>query len=205
MKTIVFGKNVKNYYNIETNQKEITKDGKTKLVFTGKPNIIKTPETKEYIELCSFKGEPRYNSSSRIWGLFGKNSINISAKESVGVEEEIFRADLNELHMITDKIIEEDNSGKTEAENEYLILIGAFNEQMIESNDKLSTYCKIHNLNPKVTDCFELFKIVFPDKKYEISDGIMKIKEIKNVCTTTSAWYNHPDSLESITCSKEEK
>ena len=54
--------------------------------------------------------------------------------------------------------------------------MAGFNEQMTESNEQMSAYCKLHKLDPRDTDCEELFKIVYPNKEYEIVDGKMKEK-----------------------------
>ena len=166
MKTKVFGKKIENNYIIEPNQKMIKDENNCdKLVFTAKPTIIKKSNLVEWVELHSFDGEPRYNNygTNINWiGGYNYNQINLSKDETVKIEEEIFRADLNELHLHTDKIVEENDYEKEYAESEYKTLIGEFNTQMIESNDKLKSYCEVHKLNPEETDCIELFNIVFP-------------------------------------------
>ncbi|MBQ4523540.1 MAG: hypothetical protein IJA10_11405 [Lachnospiraceae bacterium] len=190
MQTKIFGKKIHNHYIIKNNQKEIHDEANycSKWVFTAKPTIKKEVEIVYWSELLSFEGEPRYNKrtnsktkSSNLFDLsnfaFNSKKINLSVDEEVCIDEEIFRADLNELHLHTDKIVEENDGDRDYQMNNYEMLVEDFNEQMILSNDKLNTYCKLHNLTPRCTDCIELFKVVFPDEEYVIEDGVMKIKE----------------------------
>lgn len=190
MRTVVFGKRIKNHYIIKNNQKEIHDEANycSKWVFTAKPTIEKEVEIVDWLELLSFEGEPRYNKGtkpkssnpfdfSNIFAFSTKNKINISPDEEVCIDEEVFRADFNELHLHTDKIVEENDDDRNYQMNNYEMLINDFNQQMIESNDKLNAYCKLHNLAPCCTDCIELFKLVFPNEEYVIEDGTMKVKE----------------------------
>lgn len=189
MKTIVFGKVIENNYSVIYNSKQIEdENGNVKTVYTDKPMIFKGQTVKEWIELCSYKGEPRYNSNNRCM-LYGYRHFNIAENETVRTEEEIFRADINEMHLHTDKVVEERDIDK---ENALSILDGQvreFNKMMIESNDRLKAYCDLHKLSYEDTDCIELFKLVFPDDEYVIQDGIMKVKEKPQVK------YAYDDSL----------
>ncbi len=186
MKTKVFGKKIENNYIIEPNQKFIQDENRCdKLVFTAKPTLRKEQRLVEWVELHSFDGEPRYNNygTNISWiGDYNYNRINLSEDEEVGIEKEIFRADLNELHLYTNKIVEEIDCDKEYQEAGYRTLIGEFNIQMIESNDKLKSYCEVHKLNPEETDCIELFNIVFPNKDCEIEDGVMRERN-PNTCS----------------------
>ena len=186
MKTKVFGKKIENNYIIKSNQKSIQdENGCDKLVFTARPVITKEKKIVGWVELHSFDGQPRYNKyGMNIVGvLVGSylNHINLSEDEEVGIEKEIFRADLNEVHLYTNKAVEEIDCNKEYQEAGYNTLIGEFNKQMIESNDKLKSYCEVHKLNPEETDCIELFEIVFPNHNYEIKDGVMR-EYNKNLC-----------------------
>lgn len=114
MRTVVFGKTIKNKYIVENNQKTITDAKNTDdllLVFTAKPTIKKEAEIVDYPRLLDFKGEPRYNRSIGAMDVYSSYTfharINISENEEVTIENEIFRADLNELHIFTDKIVNE--------------------------------------------------------------------------------------------------
>ena len=77
----------------------------------------------------------------------------------------------------TNKVIKETDINKKESEAILIEQIKAFNKMMIESNNQLMAYCNLHKLSYEDTDCIELFKLVFPNKSYEIVDGVMRIKE----------------------------
>lgn len=177
MKTILFGKVMQNIYELNYKQKEIKDDkGEAKTVYTGKPEVTKKQKIQEWTELCSYKGEPKYNSRA-VNVFFARHTVNISENESVIIENEIFRADLNEMHLHTDKVIEEIDINKEESLSICAEHIKAFNKMMIESNDKLMSYCDLHKLSYEDTDCIELFKLIFPDDDYIIINGIMKVRD----------------------------
>lgn len=185
MITRVFGKKIENVYDVIYNTKQVEdNDGKMKTVYTAKPQINKTRKIREWSELCSYEGEPRYNSVCFLG--FGYHEINISENETVKIENEIFRADLNEMHLRTNKIVEEKDVNKEDALSILDGKIKAFNKMMIESNDKLRAYCDLHKLSYEDTDCIELFKLVFPDDDYVIEDGVLKVKKPK---VTTPSFY----------------
>ena len=199
MRTVILGKKIENVYGVNYNQKPVgVENGDIKTVYIDKPTLKMTPHIKEWTEICSYDGEPRYNSDKRYYfaSLSYNNQINISEDETVAVDKEIFRADLNEMHLHTDKVIDEVDINKEEAEEILSDQIRTFNEMMITSNDKLKSYCDVHKLPYEDTDAIELFGIVFPDKKYEIVDGVMKVKEIKYAeihitsanCALDSVW-----------------
>lgn len=186
MRTVVLGKIIENVYEVDYKWKDIKdSNGQSKTVYVAKPTIIKNINTKEWKEICSFKGEPKYNTQHNYFMLklahAGGNykELNISDAETVTVYEEIFRADLNEFHLHTSKVIKEIDVNKEEALSVVEAQIKAFNKMMIESNSQLMAYCNLHKLSYEDTDCIELFKLVFPEKEYEIVDGVMKVKEIK--------------------------
>lgn len=199
MRTVILGKKIENVYEVNHNWKTID-DGNSgvKTVYTGKPTLVMIPHIKEWTEICSYDGEPRYNSGSNyMFGtMFSKNQINISEDETITVNKEIFRADLNEVHLETDKVLEEVDINKEVSEEILSEQIRAFNSMMITSNEKLKAYCDVHNLPYSDTDVIELFKIVFPDEKYEIVDGVMKVKK-KGVEMYVSSARDTLDSLTS--------
>lgn len=157
MKTKVFGQRIKYSYSVDNKRQTITgSNGEPKMVYTDKPKLKKESNI-EWVEICEFEGEPRYNSgTSMLWD----NSINISEDEEVAIREEIFRADLNELHLHTSKVLEETDFNKNETDILLENEIKMFNKEMIESDEKLKLYCNIHKLNPEDTDCIELYKLV---------------------------------------------
>ncbi len=194
MKTVILGKKIENYYEVNHHWKDV-EDGKGGLitVYADKPTIIKTPKIKEWAEICSYDGVPRYNSDKRYaFVSYNNYQINISEDETVTVSEEIFRADLNEMHLRTNKVLEEIDIDKENAEIILSEQIHAFNAAMITSNEKLKSYCDIHKLSYEDTDVIELFAIVFPGEKYEIVDGVMKVKEYLEVCCSSvcNSWVN---------------
>lgn len=176
MKTVVLGKKIKNTYELNKNQKQIIGDnGEPQTVYIGKPFIKVKNETSEYVELCRFKGSPRYNKSRSLFSY--NHRINISKDDTVFIEEEIFRADLNVLELYTDKVVETIDENKKETEYELEQEVKSFNRTMIESNNKLKSYCDIHKLSYEDTDCTELVKLVFPNNPYMYSDGKMIVIE----------------------------
>lgn len=198
MRTVILGKKIENVYEVNHNWKTIDDgNGVVKTVYTGKPTLVMTPHIKEWAEICSYDGEPRYNSENNyVFGtMFSKNQINISEDETVTVSKEIFRADLNKMHLETDKVLEEVDINKEASEEILSEQIRAFNSMMITSNEKLQAYCDVHNLAYEDTDVIELFKIVFPDEKYEIVDGVMKVKKKSVEMYVSSA----KDAWDSIT------
>lgn len=172
MKTVVLGKKIKNIYELNKNQKQIIGDnGEPKTVYIGRPFIRVKKETSEYVELFRFKGKPRYNKPRNSFSYCHR--INISKDETILIEEEIFRADLNVLELYTDKVVETIDVNKEETESELEQEVKSFNRTMIESNNKLKSYCDIHKLSYEDTDCCELFKLVYPGNSYIISKGLM--------------------------------
>ena len=177
MRTVVLGKKIANIYDVNRNWKSIEcEGGNTKTVYTDRPTLTKTPCIKEWVEIFSYDGEPRYNIDMSLYSFCNGHKFNISEDETVVVTNGIFRADLNEMHLQTNKVVEEVDINKSESEEFLSEQIHAFNSMMITSNEKLKTYCDIHSLNYGDTDAIELFKIVFPDEQYEIIDGVMMAK-----------------------------
>ncbi len=187
MKTKVFGKKIENIYGVDHKWKTIKdENGEDKTVYTDKPTLTRESKVKEWVELCSYKGEPRYNStrmprydSTRMDYMY--NAINISENETVVIEEEIFRADLNEMHLHTNKVVETIEVDKEDMVDTCKCQIRAFNKMMIESNSKLMAYCDLHKLVYEDTDAIELFKLVFPNEEYVIEDGAMKVKVLVHI------------------------
>ena len=181
MKSIVFGKKNEILYGVDYNTKTIlNEDGCTEEVPKGKPSLSKEVVKVADVEITSFEGKPYYNSGFSFWDVYG-HKINISEDEEVLIEQEVFRADLGELHIFTDKVVEEIETNKEEAEGELNRATCRFNQTLIHSNEKLISYCNLHNLDPANTDCLELFKLVYPDDDYEIVDGKLVVaKKNKN-------------------------
>ena len=187
MITRVFGKKIENYYDVDHKWEQIKdNNGDFKTVYTDKPTITKETKVKEWTELCSYEGEPRYNSNL-VFRIY--KTVNISEYETVDIENEIFRADLNEMHLHTNKIVEERDINKEDALSILDGQIKAFNKMMIESNNRLMAYCDLHKLPYEDTDCIELFKLVFPDDEYVIENGVMKASEKLKITSDSGSVY----------------
>ena len=172
MKSVVKGQIVKETYSVVDNLTTITEDGEEKRVFTARPHILAQLEIEDWKDILVVDGEICYNRESACLGWCAE--FNISENETVREIRSVFRADLNEKHYFTNKVLETQSVNKEESESKLRILMADFNEQMIESNEQMSAYCKLHKLDPRETDCDELFKILYPGKEYEIVDGKMR-------------------------------
>ena len=182
MKTVIFGKNIEEFYDVIPNYTVEQDDRTFKKVFQEKPNLKKEFNEESPIPIVTYDGEFDTNREPNGGFLFHPFSnyigkININETEAVNVEKVIFRADIQERHVFTDKVMNKEVFGKEEAEQEYAALMREFNSQMIESNDRLKAYCNVNKLNPEETDVAELWKVVFENVPYTISNG--KIIELK--------------------------
>jgi len=183
LKTVIFGKNIEEFYDVIPNYTVEQDDRTFKKVFQEKPNLKKEFNEESPIPIVTYDGEFDTNREPNGGFLFHPFSnyigkININETEAVNVEKVIFRADIQERHVFTDKVMNKEVFGKEEAEQEYAALMREFNSQMIESNDRLKAYCNVNKLNPEETDVTELWKVVFGDTPYMINDG--KITELKS-------------------------
>ena len=106
--------------------------------------------------------------------LLPKHEINISEDEKVTVVEKIYRADLHAYMVHTDKVLSEKDVDKEEAEFKYNKLLAEYNKTMIEDDEELLSYCKVHHLKPEETDYDELVKIV--PKKVTVAQDSLAIK-----------------------------
>ena len=174
MKSVVKGQIVKETYSVVDNLTTITVDGEEQRIFTAKPYIDKQSEIVDWKDILTVDGKIRYNQYHSCLGWYSE--FNISETETVREVRSVFRADLNEMHHFTDKVVNVLTMNQCGSEEQLATLMADFNEQMIGSNEQMSAYCKLHKLNPHATDCEELFKIVCPGKEYEIVDGKMREK-----------------------------
>ena len=188
MKTVILGQKIENVYGVNHNWKSVDDgNGNLRTVYTARPTLNKISTIKEWVKICSYNGEPRYNSTSSLFGgLLTQSQLNISENETVQIKEQIFRADLNEMHLKTNKIVEEIDVDEQEARATLSEQIRAFNAMMITSNDKLQSYCDVHKLSYEDTDAIELFNIVFPNQCYEIKDGVIAPKNEAQVYVSSA-------------------
>lgn len=147
--------------------------------FTKKPSYSTVKKFLNHEEICSFKGEPYYNDDTTYAYTFFDpcdicKKININEEEEVNIVRRTFRADLNEIHLFSDYVIcEKELNFKSEIEFEVDNLIKEYNKAMIESNEEMLRYAKLHKLFLEDTDCEELFKLVYPNSYFKIEDGKM--------------------------------
>lgn len=201
MITRIKGKNITNFYSVQANKTIKTVDDEQTTIYTSRPELIKESKV-EWQEMFNFEGDLHY-SDAPYWGIC--KYIHISEDERVRIEDTKFRADLNEKHAFIDKVIcELDNyESKSNAETIFNEELENFNKAMINSNDTMLAYCKLHHLPPEGTDCIELFKLIYPGETYEIVDGKMKKKEISKY--EVSGWAIDESALATISPSYSSK
>ena len=178
MKTVVFGKIVEIRHEIDAKFKAIKdENGKDVVVYEERPKKKIVETVTGYKEILRYDGEPRYNKGAVLFGNFYYDEFYISENEVVSREREVFRADLNEVHLYVNKVLEAKELYKDEIEEMYNVYIQDFNEQMILSDKCMKSYCDLHKLLYEETDAIELFKLVYPDEEYEIKDGKMMVRK----------------------------
>lgn len=168
IKSYIQGKRITHRYELKENRDLNT--GK----FTRKPALIPIDEV-EWETLTNAEGArfvvdgeigqtSRRNAYNNLFSFDMSHRINLSETEEVCVIDKIYRADLHAYMVHTDKMIsEEDAVDSADVKVKYGELVCEYNEQMIGSDAKLSTYCKVHGLTIANTDYDELKKIVYGD------------------------------------------
>lgn len=202
MKTVVFGKIIEKRHEIDAKVKTVTdENGKQRIVYTAKPEKKIKEEVTGHKEILRYKGEPKYSDKQYSLCSYANKTFNINADEEVRMEREIFRADLNEMHLYTNKVLEVNELYKDEIENVYDTYVKDFNEEMILSNDKMKSYCDLHKLVYEETDAIELFKMVYPGESYKIENGKMLV-DYESLTKIYSPLFN---DLLSFKCHKNEQ
>jgi hypothetical protein len=182
MKTIIQGKNLLTTYEVDHKWETIKNEKKEDItVFTGKPELVKKTEIVGWEDIKEFdenielnKGTLGITSGGFYWTV---GTINLTEDEVVSVVEKITRIDLGAYVLHTDKVLSEKELSKEDSEDTLKALVHEFNKQMIESNEGLLAYCNLLKLDPRETDVDELFKLVYPNKKYEIEKGKLLVKD----------------------------
>ena len=208
MITRIKGKDITNFYSVKTNKTtKAVSDNELKTIYTAKPELVKEAKV-EWKEICNFEGEMSYDETYNYYFALSRKTIHISEDEQVNVDKVVFRADLNEKHAFTDKVLCEldDPDSKLSAEILFNEELANFNEAMIKSNDAMLAYCKLHKLFPEDTDCIELFKLVYPGETYQIIDGMMKKYDSSYIQTVKANYMNYStvstisDALSALEC-----
>jgi len=157
MVTRVMGKVTETYWSIKENcEEKIGEDGKVKCVFLSRPEIQKEVTHHNPMEICQYEGVPQ---SSAPFGFSLTSRIFIDGEQAV-VEKTEFHADLGEWRQFVDKVVKNIDHNKEAVEEDYEHLIKKYNAYVINGNEKLLSYCKLHNLNIEDTDADELKKVV---------------------------------------------
>lgn len=172
MRTVILGKNIKKTYSVDTKQKNSQND-KSKVYYTGMPKMKIKEEVTGHEEICSFEGEMHYNVNKSYFELVSDCEFNISENETVTISDEIFRADLNEMHIFTNKVMSCEEVDKEKAEKSLKYHTRMFNRQMIESNNKMKLHCDVNSLSYEKTDCIKLFELVYGHSNWKIENGSM--------------------------------
>lgn len=162
MKTIVQGKKITNKWSVDTGKEKRIINGEEREIFVKKPSLVKEEEI-EWVDICEYNAEPQHTGMS----FFANQRIYLSETEEVVVDREIFRADLGVWYQRADKILDEVDAGKEEAETELQTLVAEFNKTVIENDAEMLNYCKLHKLTPEETDADELYSLLHPDKKFK--------------------------------------
>lgn len=194
MITRVMGRATETYWRVEPHTHIVgAGNDATRYVFDAKPEIVKDIIELDPVEICQYEGIPCASSSVCIY-----KRINIGDEE-VYVQKEVFYADLSEWRQFVDKVVSNVDYCKEETELDYADLIGQYNEQMINEDEKLKAYCNLHHLDPARTDVDELKKIVYGNCLTITGDMTTTIARetvlgsptsyiVSNVSNSTSGW-----------------
>lgn len=186
--TIIKGQKVTNRLELNDCFEKVveTVDGqdiiKKKLI--RRPELIKKSDV-EWVDMFEIKGEIKYNKD-----LYFR--FNISENETVEALEQIYRADLNEYHVFTDKVVEtvNDEENNKKVEEEYHTLMTRWIDKFLSENEDAAKWCKLHNVELNEDnfddviaeminiDCSHIsYPIIAPDRKSAfITIGGEKIK-----------------------------
>lgn len=174
MITRILGKCIERHYSVDTALEDIVdNNGNTVSVYRGKPRMVENVKEVGWKEICSYEGKPKYNRHSALM-LFSPcddMDVNISESETVHISSQIFRADLQEFHLKSDKVLSEVCRNKTESESLLNTHLRLFNHSMVTSNDELKAYCDEHSFVYEEVDALELFTTLFPGHSYKIHNG----------------------------------
>lgn len=156
MITKVMGRVTDTYWSVEENC-HIDYESK-KLIFDAKPEIKKDVVDCDPVVICEYDGNPvslvGYNNDD-YWasGIFIDGEFVVEQKRE-------FHADIPEWRQYVDKVVKNIDHYKESSETRYKTLIRAYNTYVINKDEKLLSYCKLHNLDIKETDPDELKKIL---------------------------------------------
>lgn len=156
MITKVMGRVTDTYWSVEENC-HIDYESK-KLIFDAKPEIKKNVVDCDPVVICEYDGNPvslvGYNNDD-----YWASGIFISG-EFVTEQKREFHADIPEWRQYVDKVVKNVDYDMEETEAQYKELIREYNAYVINGDERLFAYCKLHNLDIEETDPDELKKIL---------------------------------------------
>lgn len=148
MITKVMGRVTDTYWSVEENC-HIDYESK-ELIFDAKPEIKKNVVDCDPVVICEYDGSPVICCE---YGVFIDG-------EFVAEQKREFHADIPEWRQYVYKVVMNRDYDMEEAEAQYKELICEYNAYVINGDEKLLAYCKLHNLDIKETDPDELKKIL---------------------------------------------
>lgn len=151
MVTKVIGRITDTKWSLQRNCK-LDKDNK--YIFDAKPIIEKEVVDIGNEVICEYDAEPQsvYNTY-----INGENIIEIKRE---------FHADIPEWREYVDVVVKNTDFFKEEVEKEYEQLIREYNAYVINGDEKLLAYCKLHGLVIEETDADELREFIPNQTKY---------------------------------------
>ena len=175
MITKVMGRVTDTYWSVKGNFHIDYKN--KKMIFDAKPEIKKNVVDCDPVVICEYDGSPVSLTEYVTCWEYG---VFIDGK-FVAEQKREFHADIPEWRQYVNKVVKNIDHYKESSESRYKTLICAYNTYVINKDERLLSYCKLHNLNIKETDPDELKKIL---PSYETNDTIA-INAI-NTCTISN-------------------
>lgn len=169
MVTKVIGRITDTTWSLQRNCK-LDKDNK--YIFDAKPIIEKEVVDIGNEVICEYDAVPQsvYNTY-----INGENIIEIKRE---------FHADIPEWREYVDVVVKNTDFFKEEVEKEYEQLIREYNAYVINGDEKLLAYCKLHGLVIEETDADELREFIPNQTKY--NSDIINVSNSINLASISS-------------------
>ena len=188
MITKVMGRVTDTYWSVEENC-HIDYESK-KLIFDAKPEIKKDVVDFDSVVICEYDGNPvslvGYNNDD-----YWASGIFISG-EFVTEQKREFHADIPEWRQYVDKVVKNVDYDMEETEAQYKELICEYNAYVINGDEKLLAYCKLHNLDIKETDPDELRKVLPSNNTISTVQSTSTLPYIINTVQSAHSYYVSP-------------
>ena len=157
MITKVMGRVTDTYWSVKENC-HIDYENK-ELIFDAKPEIKKDVVNSDFVTICEYDGSPVSLTEYLEHGVFMEYGVFIDG-EFVAEQKREFHADIPEWRQYVDKVVRNIDYDMEETEAQYKELICKYNAYVINGDERLFAYCKLHNLDIEETDPDELKKIL---------------------------------------------